>query len=178
MFTEGRGTAPLYTHKHEGTDDMPAHIKSMLTQASLCIPVSDGRLALMLVGIKRIVFPHQSVEPVFQIVAHGGIGILLNNKTGGGVLQKNRTQALAQSAFRHDADGLPAGGQGLDRSGRVFAGSARATLRGQPAGERHGAEVKGGPDRPAPRCDGEGRGSGEGRAQDAVDACARGFIPR
>ena len=49
-----------------------------------------------------IVFPHQSVEPVFQIVAHGGIGILLNNKTGGGVLQKNRTQALAQSAFRHE----------------------------------------------------------------------------
>ena len=46
MFTEGRGTTPLYTHKHEGTDDMPAHIKAMLTQASLCIPVSDGRLAL------------------------------------------------------------------------------------------------------------------------------------
>ena len=37
---------PLYTHNHEGADDMPAHIKSMLTQTSLSIPVSDGRLAL------------------------------------------------------------------------------------------------------------------------------------
>jgi secondary thiamine-phosphate synthase enzyme len=37
---------PLYTHNHEGADDMPAHIKAMLTQTSLSIPVSDGRLAL------------------------------------------------------------------------------------------------------------------------------------
>ena len=37
---------PLYTHNHEGADDMPAHIKAVLTQTSLSIPVSDGRLAL------------------------------------------------------------------------------------------------------------------------------------
>jgi secondary thiamine-phosphate synthase enzyme len=37
---------PLYTHNQEGADDMPAHIKSALTQTSLSIPVSDGRLAL------------------------------------------------------------------------------------------------------------------------------------
>ncbi|MQW88600.1 secondary thiamine-phosphate synthase enzyme YjbQ [Sinorhizobium saheli] len=33
-------------HTLEGPDDMPAHIKAALTQASLGIPVMDGRLAL------------------------------------------------------------------------------------------------------------------------------------
>jgi secondary thiamine-phosphate synthase enzyme len=36
----------LYTHVEEGPDDMPAHIKSLLTDVSLSIPVLDGRLAL------------------------------------------------------------------------------------------------------------------------------------
>lgn len=36
----------LYTHVDEGPDDMPAHIKSMLTATSLAIPIVDGRLAL------------------------------------------------------------------------------------------------------------------------------------
>ena len=36
----------LYTHTMEGPDDMPAHIKTMLTQSSLSIPVSAGRLVL------------------------------------------------------------------------------------------------------------------------------------
>ncbi len=35
-----------YTHVQEGTDDMPAHIKSALTTTSLSIPVMDGKLAL------------------------------------------------------------------------------------------------------------------------------------
>ncbi len=37
---------PLYTHNAEGPDDMPAHIKTILTQTSLSIPILDGRLAL------------------------------------------------------------------------------------------------------------------------------------
>lgn len=37
---------PLYTHTIEGPDDMPAHIRSMLTQTSLSIPVQDSRLML------------------------------------------------------------------------------------------------------------------------------------
>ncbi len=37
---------PLYTHTSEGPDDMPAHIKAILTATSLSIPVLDGRLAL------------------------------------------------------------------------------------------------------------------------------------
>ena len=32
----------LYTHVAEGTDDMPAHIKAMLTAVSLSIPISEG----------------------------------------------------------------------------------------------------------------------------------------
>ena len=37
---------PLYTHTLEGPDDMPAHIKSVLTATSLSIPVVAGSLAL------------------------------------------------------------------------------------------------------------------------------------
>jgi len=36
----------LYRHSAEGPDDMPAHIKSALTQTSLGIPLSNGRLLL------------------------------------------------------------------------------------------------------------------------------------
>ncbi|HXH42740.1 MAG TPA: secondary thiamine-phosphate synthase enzyme YjbQ [Bradyrhizobium sp.] len=35
-----------WTHDTEGPDDMPAHVKTMLTGASLQIPVLNGRLAL------------------------------------------------------------------------------------------------------------------------------------
>lgn len=37
---------PLYTHRTEGADDMPAHVKAALTATSLSIPVVEGRLAL------------------------------------------------------------------------------------------------------------------------------------
>lgn len=37
---------PLYTHTAEGPDDMPSHIKAILTQTSLAVPIQDGRLAL------------------------------------------------------------------------------------------------------------------------------------
>ncbi|MFU8815629.1 MAG: secondary thiamine-phosphate synthase enzyme YjbQ [Pseudomonadales bacterium] len=36
----------LYTHTVEGSDDMPAHIKSALTATSLSIPLMAGSLAL------------------------------------------------------------------------------------------------------------------------------------
>jgi secondary thiamine-phosphate synthase enzyme len=36
----------LYRHQDEGPDDMPAHIKSALTQVQLTIPVSDGQIQL------------------------------------------------------------------------------------------------------------------------------------
>lgn len=37
---------PLYEHDDEGPDDMPAHLRSALTQTQLSIPVVDGRLRL------------------------------------------------------------------------------------------------------------------------------------
>lgn len=36
----------LYRHTDEGPDDMPAHIRSVLTGVQLSIPVSGGRMAL------------------------------------------------------------------------------------------------------------------------------------
>ncbi len=37
---------PLFVHTTEGPDDMPAHVRSILTGNSLNVPISDGRLAL------------------------------------------------------------------------------------------------------------------------------------
>ncbi len=33
---------PAFSHDLEGPNDMPAHIRSILTQASLCLPVANG----------------------------------------------------------------------------------------------------------------------------------------
>lgn len=38
--------APFWTHRLEGPDDMPAHIKAALLGPSLTLPIADGRLAL------------------------------------------------------------------------------------------------------------------------------------
>ena len=35
-----------YVHTCEGPDDMPGHIRTMLTDAAVAVPVADGRLAL------------------------------------------------------------------------------------------------------------------------------------
>jgi secondary thiamine-phosphate synthase enzyme len=37
---------PMFTHTAEGPDDMPAHVRSVLTQSDINLPVSDGRCAL------------------------------------------------------------------------------------------------------------------------------------
>jgi secondary thiamine-phosphate synthase enzyme len=36
---------PLFQHDAEGPDDMPAHVRSVLTQTSISIPVQGGRCA-------------------------------------------------------------------------------------------------------------------------------------
>ena len=38
--------ATLYEHDDEGPDDMPAHLRTALTQVHLSIPVVDGQLGL------------------------------------------------------------------------------------------------------------------------------------
>jgi len=37
---------PLFIHTVEGPDDMPAHVRSALTQTHLSIPLLEGKLAL------------------------------------------------------------------------------------------------------------------------------------
>jgi secondary thiamine-phosphate synthase enzyme len=37
---------PAFIHDLEGPDDMPAHIRSILTQASLSLPIHDGHCEL------------------------------------------------------------------------------------------------------------------------------------
>jgi len=60
-----------YVHDVEGPDDMPAHVKAMLTGVSLHVPVNAGRLALgtwqgiYLVEHRRV--PHAR-EVIFQFV--------------------------------------------------------------------------------------------------------------
>jgi secondary thiamine-phosphate synthase enzyme len=37
---------PFYRHTYEGSDDMPAHIKSSLVGSSVSVPITNGRLNL------------------------------------------------------------------------------------------------------------------------------------
>ena len=37
---------PMFTHRMEGEDDMPAHIRSILTHNDLTIPITNGQLKL------------------------------------------------------------------------------------------------------------------------------------
>lgn len=58
-----------YEHDDEGPDDMPAHIRSALTQVQLSIPVTGGRLALgTWQGI--FLFEHRRDPSERQILMH------------------------------------------------------------------------------------------------------------
>ena len=59
----------LYRHNAEGADDMPAHIKSALTQTHLAIPVHDGEL---LIGRYQgiFLFEHRRTPRPREIVLH------------------------------------------------------------------------------------------------------------
>ena len=37
---------PIFEHDQEGPDDMPAHVRSVLTQSDMTIPIIDGKLDL------------------------------------------------------------------------------------------------------------------------------------
>lgn len=59
----------LYSHNDEGPDDMPAHIRTALTQTQLSIPVKDERMALgPWQGI--YLFEHRRDPPLRRIVLH------------------------------------------------------------------------------------------------------------
>ena len=58
-----------YEHKEEGSDDMPAHIKSALTATHLSIPIIEGRLAL---GVWQGIFlwEHRRARTSRNVVVH------------------------------------------------------------------------------------------------------------
>jgi secondary thiamine-phosphate synthase enzyme len=59
----------LYTHNEEGSDDMPAHIKSALTQTQLVVPVQRG--AMMLGTWQGIfLFEHRLGTPLRSLALH------------------------------------------------------------------------------------------------------------
>jgi secondary thiamine-phosphate synthase enzyme len=59
----------LYTHNDEGPDDMPAHIRTALTQTQLSIPVEHGRMVLgTWQGI--FLFEHRRDPPARRIFLH------------------------------------------------------------------------------------------------------------
>jgi secondary thiamine-phosphate synthase enzyme len=58
-----------YAHDDEGPDDMPAHLRTALTQVQLSIPVIEGRMVLgTWQGI--YVFEHRQRAHVREIVLH------------------------------------------------------------------------------------------------------------
>ncbi len=66
---------PYYTHLDEGSDDLPAHIKSSILGCSLNIPIVDGRLNL---GIWQGIYLGEHRN-------HGGqrkLVVTLNGETG------------------------------------------------------------------------------------------------
>jgi secondary thiamine-phosphate synthase enzyme len=61
--------ARRYAHDDEGPDDMPAHLRTMLTDTQLSIPLADGRLVL---GTWQglYLFEHRAAPHVREIVLH------------------------------------------------------------------------------------------------------------
>lgn len=60
---------PLFVHRAEGPDDMPAHVRAALTQTSLAIPVAAGRLVLgTWQGI--YLFEHRTAPHTRSLVVH------------------------------------------------------------------------------------------------------------
>lgn len=60
---------PQYRHSSEGDDDMPAHIRSALTQTQISVPLVKGRLTL---GTWQDIylFEHRTAPHRRQVVLH------------------------------------------------------------------------------------------------------------
>ncbi|PPC86305.1 MAG: hypothetical protein CTY37_06215 [Methylotenera sp.] len=59
----------LFIHTVEGPDDMPAHVRSALTQTSLSIPILDSKLALgQWQGV--FLFEHRHMPATRRIILH------------------------------------------------------------------------------------------------------------
>jgi secondary thiamine-phosphate synthase enzyme len=59
----------LFIHTVEGEDDMPAHVRTALTQTSLSIPLLDGKVALgQWQGI--FLFEHRHMPATRRVIMH------------------------------------------------------------------------------------------------------------
>lgn len=60
---------PLFVHTAEGPDDMPAHVKTALTQTTLTVPISAGH---MMLGTWQglYLFEHRRAPHTREIVLH------------------------------------------------------------------------------------------------------------
>ena len=60
---------PLFIHTIEGPDDMPAHVRSVLTQTHLSIPLIDGKAALgQWQGL--FLYEHRHIQSQRKILLH------------------------------------------------------------------------------------------------------------
>jgi secondary thiamine-phosphate synthase enzyme len=60
---------PLFIHTVEGPDDMPAHVRTALTQTSLSIPLLDGKAALgQWQGV--FLYEHRHVPSTRKVLFH------------------------------------------------------------------------------------------------------------
>ena len=60
---------PLFIHTIEGPDDMPAHVRTALTQTSLSIPLIDGQAALgQWQGI--FLYEHRHIASTRKVILH------------------------------------------------------------------------------------------------------------
>ena len=59
----------LFTHTVEGPDDMPAHVRTALTQTHLSIPLVDGKAALgQWQGV--FLYEHRHVASLRRVILH------------------------------------------------------------------------------------------------------------
>jgi secondary thiamine-phosphate synthase enzyme len=58
-----------YEHEDEGPDDMPAHLRSVMTRSSEVVPIANGRLAL---GTWQAIYlwEHRRAPHARSIVVH------------------------------------------------------------------------------------------------------------
>jgi len=60
---------PLFIHTVEGPDDMPAHVRTALTQTSLSIPLLEGKAALgQWQGV--FLYEHRHIPATRRVILH------------------------------------------------------------------------------------------------------------
>jgi secondary thiamine-phosphate synthase enzyme len=65
---------PMFVHTCEGEDDMPAHVRSVITQTELTLPITQGLLALgTWQGVYLWEHRHRGHQREITLTIHGSI---------------------------------------------------------------------------------------------------------